>query len=588
MQSLRLLAQGKQPTLDSIIRLIRRNQASWRPYPKSDSVTSSRMKFKYLLPSLLMLSGQILADDFFSLPFFGNDSKKQPETTQQAPAPAVTAPVVHERVGLPEASWEPTPTPMAYASLWDRMRDNFSIPNLDSPLVREWEQYYAARPEQLYRISERGRRYMYHVVEELEKRSMPLDLALLPMIESAYNPKAYSPAHASGIWQFIPSTGKNYGLEQTWWYDGRRDVLAATEAALDYLNYLNGLFGDWHLALASYNWGEGAVSRALAKNRSKGLPEDYNNIGLPNETLNYVPKLLAVRNLIANPEAYGIRLPNIPNRPYFSVVTAPHHMDTQVAAKLAGMSVDEFVNLNPAFNKPIIAYKPSRRLLVPADKADAFSENLSSYEGPLLSWEQYTTTPGESYLHIAARYGTSLAKLREVNNIGAGKVARGEVLMVPRSDGSAPAAPPPEFNPTPSAIPAYAKMDRVDPPSHKQHVVRKGDTVFNISRRYDLSVTELVSLNHLKSHHLRLGQPLQVARLEPVRNTVQDNKFKTDKKVGHSKVNHKTIRYTAKRGDTLYSIARKFDVDIEDLKMAKHKGGKVSIKAGDHIEIHQD
>lgn len=587
MQSPRLLAKDTSPSLNTTTRLIRRNESSWRPYPKSDSVTSSRMKFRYLLPSLLMLSGQILADDLFSLPFFGSESKKQEETPQPTPVP-VTVPVVRERVGLPEASWEPTPTPMAYASLWDRMRDNFSIPNLDSPLVREWEQYYAARPEQLYRISERGRRYMYHVVEELEKRSMPLDLALLPMIESAYNPKAYSPAHASGIWQFIPSTGKNYGLEQTWWYDGRRDVVAATEAALDYLNYLNGLFGDWHLALASYNWGEGAVSRALAKNRSKGLAEDYSNIGLPNETLNYVPKLLAVRNLIANPEAYGIRLPNIPNRPYFSVVTAPHHMDTQVAAKLAGMSIDEFVNLNPAFNKPIVAYKPSRRLLVPADKADAFSENLSSYEGPLLSWEQYTTTPGESYLHIAARYGTSLAKLREVNNIGAGKVAHGEVLMVPRNDGSTPAAPQPEFNPVPTAIPAYAKLDKVDPSSHKQHVVRKGDTIFNISRRYDLSVTDLVSLNRLKSHNLRLGQPLKVVRLEPVRNTVQGQKTKAEKNAGRNKVSHKTIHYTAKHGDTIYSIARRFGVAIDDLKIIKRKSGNTSIKAGDSIEIHQD
>ena len=535
------------------------------------------MTLKKLLPLLFLFSTPGMADEFISWPF-GNGNKPAEQATESAkPAPAATP--SREYVGQPEPNWEPSPAPLAYNSLWDRMRDNFSIPNLDSPLVREWEQYYAARPEQLYRISERGRRYMYHVVDELEKRSMPLDLALLPMIESAYNPKAYSPAHASGIWQFIPSTGKNYGLEQTWWYDGRRDVLAATEAALDYLNYLYGLFGDWHLALASYNWGEGAVSRALAKNRAKGLPEDYSSIGLPAETLNYVPKLLAVRNLIANPEAYGIRLPNIPNRPYFSVVTAPHHMDTQVAAKLAGMSVDEFVNLNPAFNKPIIAYKPSRRLLVPADKADAFSENLSSFEGPLLSWEQYTTTPGESYLKIAARFGTSLAKLREVNNIGNGKVARGEVLMVPRSNGE-PIDVQPEFSAPPATMPAYARLEKVESAHAKQHVVRKGDTVFNISRRYDLSVTELLSMNRLKSHTLKLGQPLTVARLEPVRNSVQEGR--SQKAV---KTQTRTIRYTAKRGDTLYSIARKFDVDIEDLKTGHGKTKKHAIKVGDVVEI---
>ncbi|RTK98609.1 MAG: lytic transglycosylase, partial [Neisseriaceae bacterium] len=191
-----------------------------------------------------------MADSFFSWPFSGNKSTpaeqadEQPEAQQETTI-ADPVPEQSERIGQPAPNWTPTPAPLSYDSLWDRMRDNFAIPNLDSALVREWEQYYAARPEQLYRISERGKRYMYHVVDELEKRSMPLDLALLPMIESAYNPRAYSPAHASGIWQFIPSTGKNYGLEQTWWYDGRRDVLAATEAALDYLNYLYGLFGDW-------------------------------------------------------------------------------------------------------------------------------------------------------------------------------------------------------------------------------------------------------------------------------------------------------------------------------------------------------
>ncbi|MDQ5888674.1 MAG: hypothetical protein RL210_1020 [Pseudomonadota bacterium] len=543
---------------------------------------------RHLLPILLLLSSPIMADSFFSWPFSGNKSTpaeqadEQPEAQQETTI-ADPVPEQSERIGQPAPNWTPTPAPLSYDSLWDRMRDNFAIPNLDSALVREWEQYYAARPEQLYRISERGKRYMYHVVDELEKRSMPLDLALLPMIESAYNPRAYSPAHASGIWQFIPSTGKNYGLEQTWWYDGRRDVLAATEAALDYLNYLYGLFGDWHLALASYNWGEGAVSRALAKNRAKGLPEDYSNIGLPNETLNYVPKLLAVRNLIANPEAWGIRLPDIPNRPYFSVVTAPHHMDTQVAAKLAGMSVDEFVNLNPAFTKPIIAYKPSRRLLLPADKADAFSENLSSFDGPLLSWEQYTTTPGERYLKIAARFGTSLAKLREVNNIGNSKVAHGEILMVPRSSGDPQQPPPaPEFTNPSAAMPAYARLEKVEPSSTRQHVVRKGDTVFNISRRYDLSVTELVSMNRLKSHTLRLGQPLTVARLEPVRNTVQDNQSRQT-----AKAQQRSIRYTAKRGDTLYSIARKFNVDIDDVKTANPRQKKTSIKAGDVLQIMQ-
>ena len=554
-----------------------------------------RMNSRLILLVLALCSGTAQADDFLnSLP--AAPAKPAPAAQQPAPADGPA----RERVMPPEQSWEPTPSPLAYASLWDRLRDNFSIPNLDSPLVREWEQYYAARPEQLYRISERGRRYMYHIVEELDKRSMPLDLALLPMIESAYNPRANSPAHASGIWQFVPSTGKHYGLEQTWWYDGRRDVLAATEAALDYLNYLNGLFGDWHLALASYNWGEGAVARALGKNRARGLPEDYSSIGLPNETLNYVPKLLAVRNLIANPEAYGIRLPNIPNRPFFSVVTAPHHMDTQVAAKLAGMTLDEFTSLNPAFNKPIIAYKPSRRLLVPADKEVEFSEKLSTFDGPLLSWQQYPTTPGESYDKIASRFGTTVAKLRELNNIGKARVARGETLMVPRagettasaSDGGTAADAPatnvaavPEYTPASASIPTYTKLDKVESARAKKYTVRKGDTVYNISRRYDLSVAELVTINHLKSHHLHLGQPLTVARLEQIQPAGGLLKASYGKSHSHTEKTGKTIHHTARRGETVYSIARKYDVSVQELQHWNKFSAKRHLKAGDVIQI---
>lgn len=518
-----------------------------------------------------------------------------------ADAAADTTPLPEQATPAPEAAiaepqWQPTPSPLAYASLWDRLRDNFSIPNLDSPLVREWEQYFAARPEYLYRISERGRRYMYHIVEELDKRSMPLDLALLPMIESAYNPRAYSPAHASGIWQFIPSTGKHYGLEQTWWYDGRRDVLAATEAALDYLNYLNGLFGDWHLALASYNWGEGAVARALAKNRSLGLPEEYSSIGLPNETLNYVPKLLAVRNLIANPEAYGIRLPNIPNRPFFSVVTAPHHMDTKVAAQLAGMTLEEFTSLNPAFTKPIIAYKPSRRLLVPADKETEFSEKLASFDGPLLSWQQYTTSAGESYDRIAARFGTTTAKLRELNNIGQARLARGETLMVPRQTEAAAtdeeqdaAGAETDYVPASASIPTYTKLDKVESARAKTHTVRKGDTIYNISRRYDLTVPQLLSLNKLKSHHLRLGQPLTVARLATIPQKADPAPAKAGKRNANSGgKNDQPMRYTARRGDTAFSIARKFDISVQQLRSWNKLPANRPLKAGQILQIHTE
>ncbi len=508
----------------------------------------------------------------------------QPNALQEAPAQAEPAADADDSTAETDRL---TPNLLADVDLWERMRMGFSIPNLDSPQVREYEQYYANRPESLYRMVERAQRYLYHIVNELERRGMPVDLALLPMIESAFNPKAYSPAHAAGIWQFVPSTGKNYGLEQTWWYDGRRDVLAATDAALDYLQYLYGLFGDWHLALAAYNWGEGAVSRALAKNRASGLPEDYLNIRMPAETQNYVPKLLAVRNIFANPKAYGINVRSIPNRPYFTVVSAPVHMDTKVAAKLAEIPVDEFVHLNPAFNKPVIAYKPSRKLLIPTDKADAFNENLASYDKPLLSWKPYSTARGERYEQIAAKFGISVDRLREINSIGHVRVARGEMLLVPSTgadeDATQNVAAPQPAVPT---LPTYAKLERIDsnPGTYK---VKHGDTAFSVAKRYQLTVAELSHLNKLRAGHITPGQMLVVAKPDTVKPT-KPAEARSGKQAVHKATQPKTTRYVVQRGDTVYSIARKFNVAAADIqrwnKLGKHlnPGLKVTLYLPDN------
>ena len=242
----------------------------------------------------------------------------------------------------------------APTSLWQRIRNGFGLPDIASPLVREQEEWFANRPDYIKRTVARSSRYLYYIVEEVEKRGMPSEIALLPIIESAYNPVAYSRAHASGIWQFIPSTGKLYGLQQNFWYDGRRDVMAATNAALDYLEKLYDMFGSWDLALASYNWGEGAVARAIAKNLAKGLPTDYQSLTMPNETRYYIPKLQAVKNIIANPAQYGIELAEVPNQPYFVAVTTTKHIDVKLAAKLADVPLDEFVSLNPGYSRPVI------------------------------------------------------------------------------------------------------------------------------------------------------------------------------------------------------------------------------------------
>lgn len=245
--------------------------------------------------------------------------------------------------------------------LWQRIRHGFAMPDLVSDLVTDRQAYYLERPEYLIRMVERSRRYLHHIVEELERRGMPTELALLPMVESAFNPMALSSARASGLWQFIPSTGKNYNLSQNWWYDQRRDVVASTNAALDYLQTIYEMHGDWHLALASYNWGEGAVARAIERNRQAGLPTDYKSLSMPTETRYYVPKLQALKNIIAQPHLFGVSLPTIPNQPYFASVTKPAGIDLALAARLADTPLDEFRALNPAFNRPVMPGVASSR-----------------------------------------------------------------------------------------------------------------------------------------------------------------------------------------------------------------------------------
>ena len=321
--------------------------------------------------------------------------------------------------------------------LWQRMRNGFSMPNLNSPLVADRQAWYLNRPELLKSMIMRSRRYLYYIVNELDKRGMPTELALLPMVESSYNPRAYSPARALGIWQFIPSTGKHYGLEQNWYLDERRDIIASTTAALDYLQYIYEMHGDWHLALASYNWGEGAVGRAVEKNRARGLPTDYSSLTMPGETRYYVPKLQALKNIIADPELFGIKLDPIPNRPYFGTVSKPATMDVATAAHLAEIPIDEFIALNPSYNRPIMPGSNDSPLVLPADKVSVFSTNLQLHEDadkPLCLWKTYSLKKGEKLDAVAARSGITLVRLKQLNGITRKtKVHPGFSLLLPDS-----------------------------------------------------------------------------------------------------------------------------------------------------------
>jgi membrane-bound lytic murein transglycosylase D len=318
--------------------------------------------------------------------------------------------------------------------VWQRIRSGFQMSPLEGNLVQDWENYYATRPEYFARMIENSRPFLFHIITEVERRGMPAEIALLPMIESAYNPVAYSSAHASGIWQFIPSTGKNYGLKQNGWYDGRRDIIAATNAALDYLQNLHGMFKDWELALASYNWGEGAVQRAVDRNQAKGLSASYQSLtNMPAETRNYLPKLIAVKNIIADPARFGVNLASVPNEPYIEAITVRRHIDVALAAKFADMTPEEFKFLNPAHNRPVINANSAETIVLPKSKVAMFMAKLNEHEGmPLATWKTYTVKAGERAETIAARHKISVAELNQANNIGGRRhIVTGQTILVP-------------------------------------------------------------------------------------------------------------------------------------------------------------
>jgi len=382
--------------------------------------------------------------------------------------------------------------------LWQRLRRGFAMADIRSPLVAERTRWYVANQDYLQRVFERSKRYLFHIVEELEKRNLPTELALMPMFESAFNPMAYSRSHASGLWQFIPGTGKRYELTQNMWYDGRRDVVDSTNAALDYLQDLYEMHGDWHLALASYNWGERNVARAVAKNRKSGKPTDYLSLPMPRETRGYVPKLQALKNLIANPAAHGIALEPIPNEPYFATVTKTRDIDVMLAAKLAEMPVEEFIALNPGFSRPLIRSAVAPRIILPADKVDTFHENLERLEDEsLVSWKTYKPRRGDTLESIARQHGLTLGQLREVNGIHPRARRVPELLVVPIEGGAETFARLPIMYSPPI------------PRGGRTHLVRRGETAWGIARRYGVSLKDLQRWNRIGTH-LMAGQRLVI------------------------------------------------------------------------------
>ncbi len=398
--------------------------------------------------------------------------------------------------------------------LWARIRRGFQMPDLQGDLVDAQVNWYAQRPDYVQRMTDRSQKYLYYIVEELESRNMPTELALLPFIESAFNPQALSVAKAAGMWQFVPDTGRTFNLKQNMWQDERRDVLASTEAALDYLSRLHDMFGDWYLALAAYNWGEGNVQRAIARNQAAGLPTDYASLRMPNETRNYVPKLQAVKNIVMNPQMYGLALPSIPNHPYFVSVTTSRDIDVEMAAKLANMSLDEFRALNPSFKKPVILGATQPQILLPFDNASAFERNLKAYNGQLSSWTTYTVTERTRPAALAEKLGVDPDTLLSVNKIPAHmRLKPGSTLLVPRGDDDD------EDISADIAEGAVLAMEPDVPDTRKMLIrIRRKQSFAAVADRYHVSVAQLRAWNKTRRDtalpgqlivlHVPVGKPL--------------------------------------------------------------------------------
>jgi membrane-bound lytic murein transglycosylase D len=458
-----------------------------------------------------------------------------------------------------------------YDDLFDRMRAGFAFDEVQEPAIDQQLAWFQHNPDYLERVFQRAQRYLYHVVTEVEARGMPLEFALLPVVESAYEPFAYSVSRASGLWQFIPGTGTRFGLKQDWWYDGRRDVIESTRAALDYLQALHDQFdGDWLLAIAAYNVGEMAVQRAIDTNRALGRPTDFWHLNLPAETRAYVPKLLAMKRLMAEPERYGLDFAAIPNEPYFAVIDTESQLQLTVAAQLAGTSYDELVALNPGFCRWATDPEGPHRMLVPIDNADAFEAALKTLAPEdRMRYETHLVAKHETLASIAREHDTSLAVLTRINDLPDGRVSAGETVRIPTVSVHLPD----------KVLLAAARVDKPEPVRGTRQIVyrvRAGETLNSIARHHGMPVSTLARLNNLGA-----GDPLikgQRLVIKASTRRYRDEGLKSGRRT----------LYTVRQGDTVYSISRQFQVSVVQLKSWNGLNKHHQIRAGQHLVMYVD
>ncbi|MDH3715244.1 MAG: LysM peptidoglycan-binding domain-containing protein [Gammaproteobacteria bacterium] len=448
--------------------------------------------------------------------------------------------------------------PLAQRSLWNRLRGGFALPESDSERVQRELNWYVSHPDYMLRVVARAQPYLHFIAEEIETRGLPAELALLPIVESAFNVFAYSPGRAAGVWQFIPATGRRYGLRQNWWYDGRRDVYAATHAALDYLQALQERFdGDWLHALGAYNAGEGNISRAIRSNRKRGKPIDFWHLRVPRETHSYVPKLLALSRIIRDPGAHGIELPYVADTPVFAKVSTQGQLDLAVAAELAGISIQQLYMLNPGYNRWATAPDGPHYLLLPLANVARFQQRLQALPPTQrVSWQRHRIKPGESLSHIAERYRTTVVHLRTINKLSNDLIRSGRYLLVPHSARQSDAY----------ALSAVQRTKRVQAKVHPGerlvHHVDSGDTLWELAGAYGISTAKIAQWNGLSVRDvIRPGQKLVLwvssGEVPPV--TSSRISLPADQAV-------QRINYVVRQGDSLSRIASRFRVSVGDLR----------------------
>lgn len=456
-----------------------------------------------------------------------------------------------------------------HPDIWERIRSGFQLGQIDNERVKSHRDWYARNPTYMRRVTERASRYMYAIVEKIEERGLPMELALLPIVESAFDPFAYSHGRAAGMWQFIPSTGLHYGLKQNWWYDGRRDIEASTDAALNYLSTLHGFFdNDWLLALAAYNTGQGNLRRAIRRNTQAGKPADFWSLQLPRETQAYVPQLLALAQIVADPDRYNVVLNPIPNERYYEVVDVDSQIDLAKAAEMAEMDIEDLYLLNPAFNRWATDPNGPHRLLVPVDRSATFQENLKLYPAEeRLSWHTYKVARGDTLGSIARRFNTTVNTVRDVNRISGSLIREGQTLLIPTASNDS------DFY----ALSAEQRLEQIanrGAGSDRQKVsytVKSGDSFWEISRRYKVSVEQLARWNGMAPRDpLRIGQTL----------VIWTNQGAAAPVVAQSPHGGKMVRelaYQVRRGDSLAAIASRFNLSVKDIAAWN------SLEVQDHI-----